>query len=184
MPPGDLFTWLVGVAAGLGSIGLVAKWLFRAALKEANKEAEKATHEADLKRVSHDAAVTSQFDLLKQSIETLRDSIRDEARDRQSAMADMEARKQHTKANHEQIMAALERKLENHSGTIGEHTRRIIRLEAVTENIDKALVKIDSGIVANGEAAKQLFASLSESHNTTFNQLAASIREMSKRDVK
>lgn len=145
MTPIEILVWLAGVCASLASIGVVARWVFTASLREALAGDAQMRQQEELRRVERDARVDARFDSIVQALDVQR-----------SAVADIERGAQHMESSNEVTLSALDRRVENIRSANDANTRRIIKLESSVEHIERTLDRIEASVKANGEATQSI----------------------------
>ena len=164
---------LGGFCGALIAVGVVGKWLIKSAMGELLEDIEEKRQQAEIARTRRDGQIDTKFATLAQTIATLTKALENETKERHQWEADLDRRKQHTKANHEQKMAAMDRRIESSNVAVEANTRRIIALEESNKSIFQAIVRVEEAVKASSEVSK-----------TQFDQVCESIREISHRSPK
>lgn len=164
---------LGGFCGALVAVGVVAKWLIKSAMSELLDDIEEKRQKAEIASTRRDGQIDTKFATLAQTIETLTKALETETKERHQWETDLERRKQHTKANHEQKMSAMDRRIEASNVAVEANTRRIIALEESNKSIFQAIVRVEEAVKASSEVSK-----------TQFDQVCESIREISQRAPK
>lgn len=172
----DLQTIIIAIGAFCGALvtaGGVGKWLVTSAITDLLKEVEKERQAEAIAKTKRDGEIDTKFATIAQSLEATTLALEKETKERHQWEADLERRKQHTKANHEQKLGAMDRRIEASSLAVEANTRRIIALEEANKNMISGIIRVEEAVKASAAVAK-----------TQFDQVCESIREMSKRDIK
>ena len=127
---GSVVAFTALLVAGMG-------WWFRSMLTSSMRD-------QDVARATRDAQVSG-------DIVNLTNALSQETYNRISWQQDMDRSKQNTKIDHDRVMDIITASLESHKNSLDDTIRRVVKLETITENIDKTLNRLENKLETNAD---------------------------------